>query len=503
VPATVVIGAQWGDEGKGKVVDLLAEQSDLVVRFQGGNNAGHTIVADDEVYKLVLRSYIDYLIEKRFSLEWYIEGGRSRLGKLLPPRFGLLAYVIDAYRRGKSDDAFLIPVSIAYDQIEDVGSYAAEQRGAPKQKESFGWFVGMVRGLRSRYGSIHISFGEPLSLRSQIGPPTPEAAPDPDELDLELQKLAFEVSVRINRVTPITPTSLVVLALIGTGDRALSVPQTRRSLETLTEYVMQRKLPTSTELQHLETDEGVRATLDALTGNGVVSRFDEGPETVYMIGPDQQLTASYYQNTILHFFVNGAIAELSLLYAGDSKVDDSLDEFWNEAMRLRDLLKFEFFFAEKEIFRRELRDELGYHEPDWENQLAAGPSAVQPLIQRFRPYSAHRVLRPYLESYRVVAEILAASDPKTPIDKEPFLAQCLALGKQQRLQRRIHSAASVSQVIFETALRLAANRGLLAIDEPEDLQLGRDAFAEELRDALRRVDAIDALARSRRAGLIP
>ena len=118
---------------------------------------------DDEVYKLVLHHYVDYLIEKRFSLEWYIEGGRSRSGKLLPPRYGMLAYVVDAYRRGKSDDVYLIPVSIAYDQIQDVGDYVAEQRGAAKQKESFGWFLGLVRRLR-RYGEIHIRFGEPISL---------------------------------------------------------------------------------------------------------------------------------------------------------------------------------------------------------------------------------------------------------------------------------------------------------------------------------------------------
>ena len=88
---------------------------------------------DNPVYKFVLQQYIDYLIEKRFSLEWYIEGGRSRSGKLLPPRFGMLAYVVDAYRRGKSEDVYLIPVSIAYDQIQDVGDYVAEQRGAAKQ----------------------------------------------------------------------------------------------------------------------------------------------------------------------------------------------------------------------------------------------------------------------------------------------------------------------------------------------------------------------------------
>ena len=135
----------------------------------------------DDGLKFVLRHYIDYLIEKRFSLEWYIEGGRSRSGKMLPPRFGLLANVVDAYRRGKSEDVHLIPVAIAYDQIQDVGAYTAEQRGGKKQAESFGWFLGVVRGLRRRYGAIHIRFGDPVSLAHVMGPsrrqPDDEASP--------------------------------------------------------------------------------------------------------------------------------------------------------------------------------------------------------------------------------------------------------------------------------------------------------------------------------------
>ena len=54
MPGLVIVGAQWGDEGKGKVVDLLAEQADLVVRFQGGNNAGHTIIRGGETFKFHL-----------------------------------------------------------------------------------------------------------------------------------------------------------------------------------------------------------------------------------------------------------------------------------------------------------------------------------------------------------------------------------------------------------------------------------------------------------------
>ncbi len=456
---------------------------------------------DNPVYKHVLRSYVDYLIGKRFSLEWYIEGGRSRSGKLLPPRFGLLAYVLDAFRRGKSDDVFLLPVSIAYDQITDVASYAEEQRGGAKPTESFGWFVGFIRGLRRRYGDIHIRFGEPLSLKRHLGSFEPHEGSEPDERDLELQKLAFEVSVRINRVTPITPTSLVTLALLGTGDRALTATEVRIALTNIVAYVRRRKLPSTVDLESLETDAGVEEILGGLVENQVVTCHPGPPEAVYVIGPDQQLAAAYYRNTVVHFFVNGAICELALLRACEPGVDDASAEMWAAAMALRDLLKFEFFFAEKEEFRIELREELTLQHADWEARLASGADGAQELVRLFRPYSAHRVLRPFLESYQVVSECLRRWPSDLPIDEDKLLEECLALGRQYHLRKRIRSASSVSKVLFRNALKLAANRDLLEPGGP-DVAERRDAFHGEIRAAIRRIDVVDALAASRRAGFI-
>jgi glycerol-3-phosphate O-acyltransferase len=455
---------------------------------------------DNPVYKFVLHHYIDYLIEKRFSLEWYLEGGRSRSGKLLPPRFGLLAYVVDAYRRGRSDDVMLVPVSIAYDQITDVHDYAAEQTGRAKDTESFGWFVGIVRRLSRSYGDIYINFGEPLSLAKVLGPPDPRRGPDPDEQSLTLQKLAFEICVRINAVTPITSSSLVTLALLGAPDQAQTVDDVRRRLASLLEYVERRGLPTTGPLG-LDRPEGVERALEALADNGVVTRFAGGSECVYLIGPGQQLAAAYYRNSVIHFFVNPAIAELALLSAAEQGTEDRVAAFWRATMQLRDLLKFEFFFAEKELFRGELRRELVVRDADWEATLRAGPEAIQALLRRFRPFNAHRVLRPFLDAYRVVADHLERMDPAAPIDEAKLVSACMGLGRQYHLQRRIRSTASVSQVLFKTALRVADNRGLLRSNE-QDLATWRRVFADDVRTAIRHTDAIDALAASRRAGLI-
>jgi len=457
---------------------------------------------DNAVYKFVLRQYLDYLIEKRFPLEWYIEGGRSRSGKLLPPHFGLLAYVADAYRRGKSEDVYLIPTAIAYDQIQDVGDYVAEQHGAAKQRESFGWFLRVLRRLRRRYGNIHISFGEPLSLAKALGPPDPTAEPHADEQSLALQKLAFEVSLRINRVTPITPTSLVTLALLGTFERAVTVEETVAVLRDLVGDVRRRQLPTTGELD-LDTPDGVRHALEALADSGIISCFAEGPEAVYSIPTDQLLTAAYYRNTIIHFFVNGAIAELATLRAADraaavsspaSPVASSQGEawFWDEALALRDLFKFEFFFASRDGFRAEVETELALYDPQWQSRVA-GPGT---LLKVVRPLNAHRVLRPFVEAYGVVADALAAEPADTSFNETAFLSRCLARGKQYHLQRRLRGAESVSTMLFENALRLARNRRLADPANPE-VAAKRRLFADELRDLIRRLDVIEALAARR------
>src|SRR6516162_513032 len=174
---------------------------------------------DDEIYKFALREYLGYLLAKRFNLEWYMEGGRSRTGKLRPPRYGLLAYVAEAIARGRAEDACLVPVAITYDQLREVSAMAAEQGGAAKKTEGLSWLASYAKGQLARIGTVHVRFAEPLSLREAMD--TGGYFDGPDAQRLALQKVAFEVAVRINQVTPVTATALVTLALLGVRDRAL------------------------------------------------------------------------------------------------------------------------------------------------------------------------------------------------------------------------------------------------------------------------------------------
>ena len=101
---------------------------------------------DDPLYKYVLRQFVGYIVEKRFNLSWSIEGTRSRTGKMLPPKLGLLAYVADAYLDGRSDDILLQPVSISFDQLHETAEYAAYARGGEKTPEGVELAVQLHQG---------------------------------------------------------------------------------------------------------------------------------------------------------------------------------------------------------------------------------------------------------------------------------------------------------------------------------------------------------------------
>ncbi len=452
---------------------------------------------DNEPYKFVLREYVDYLLEKRFPLEWYLEGGRSRSGKLRAPRLGMLSYVVDSALRGSVDDVIFIPVSIAYDQIQDVGAYATEAAGGRKQSESFGWFVRVVRSLRRRYGATHLRFGAPVSLRTFLATQPDELDDDADGRSPTVPKLAFEISNRINEVTPITPITLVTLALLSARDRSLTLDEVVEVLSPYVEYVRQRDLPVTDKLD-LEDPARVQAALESLESHDVVSRFEGATATVYSIGRDQHLAAAYYRNTIIHHFLNVAITELALVAVRSDDVPNTEASILEKALALRDLLKFEFFFAPTDEFLDQIRAELAFHDPQWRQHLA--DEDVAGVLNTFRPFQSHIVLRPFLEAYRVIGDLIEAEAYTSQIDVDDLRRRAMALGKQYALQGRIHTQESVSQVLFDAAIQLADNRKLFK-QRPDMVEL-RTTFARELRQVVDHLRAIDAITTIRDAGLL-
>jgi len=449
---------------------------------------------EDAVYRCTLRHYLAQLVSERRPLQWFIEGTRSRTGKLGPPRLGLLVYLVDAYREGRIDDLQLLPVAVGYDQLQEVTEYAGEARGAAKVAESLGWLLRFVRAQRGRFGSVYVRFGEPISLRAVLGPPDTGRAPGAETRKLELAKLAFEVSCRINDATPVTGAALVALALLGARGRALTLRQIRTAVQGYLHFAASRDLPRAPSAT-LTTDDAVAAVLAGLTAQGVVREHRDGREPVFGIAPGAHLATAWYRNTIAHYFLPGAIVELALLHAAEQPREQRQQAFADEALALRGLLEFDFFFREREEFLADLAREAGRLAPDWRTGLDAGPDGVRALLEHAPTLGSDMLLRPFVEAYAIVADVLAALGPQATLDDARVLEQCVGLGQQYVLQRRLGHPEAVSRHLFASGLALAGHRGLRQGEQ--DLAGRRAAFAGQLRGVLRRLGVVHAIAVNR------
>jgi len=437
---------------------------------------------DNPLYKLILRHYIGYLLEKRFPFSWAFEGTRSRIGKLMPPRYGLLKYLIEAAYTTGTKNLHIFPVAINYDVIGDVGDYAREQAGDSKQAESLKWFVGYVRGLRKPMGRIYMDFGKPIVLKN---------APNPEGDSLAIPKIAFQVAVEANRVTPITIASLVAMVLMSASPKALTREELSIEFELLLNWARDRKIPLSSDF---DASNVIRAEsiIDMMVNNKLVTVYKEGTVELLHVSTEQQAVASYYRNTTIHHFVVKAIAELGLLcaatYQGQPKV-----LFWEEIDRLRDLFKFEFFYAAKDEFYQQIRDELVSYDIDWEKHLRTSAAYADQLLKRFSPLVAYGTLIQFAEAYWVASSVLCQIPLSASLDEQSCINDSLSYGRQAHLQQRISCKSSIGKQLYANAFKLMNNLDLTTAKSPDQVDV-RTNFQQDLRKLINRLERIRARA---------
>ena len=434
----------------------------------------------DRVYKLAIREFLGHLVAKRFNLEWYIEGGRTRTGKMRPPKLGLLRYLAEALEDDRAEDVMLVSVSIVYDRLREASATTAEQTGGTKQREGLRWWAGYVRSQSKHVGRAHVHIGETFLLREAMA----EAGEGPAQLD----KVAFRICDAINAVTPVTSTSLVTLALLGARGVALSRAQIEALSAPLVDYVERRGL--RGPVHELRTPRGLDRGLQTLIDAGVLSRYDGGTEPVWSVADGGHHVAAFYRNGALHHVVGRAIVEVALLRLarrGTPPGPEVVDRGWDETLALRDLLKFEFFFAPKPRFREQVEDELALLDPAWREQLQHGAAAQ--VLEAAPMILANRVLRSFVDAQLVVAERLAQRDPRKAVQQEAFLQECLDVGRKMLLQKRILQPEAVGRELFVAALGLAENRDLVDPGR-EDVRTRREAWLAEVSDLIQDLEEL-------------
>ena len=270
--------------------------------------------SDNPVYKAVLQRYIDYLVSRRFPLLWSIEGGRSRTGKLVPPRYGLLNWLLNAAERfDKTQPLYIVPLSVVFEQVVDVRAYAHEQLGGVKKPENLSWFYQYLQSFKTPMGKIHIRFCDPVQARVDAGQPR-----DP----IAVERLAFETCVELNRSTPVTKASLICGILSAAAPQALTHTELHHELQTLLDYLRTTDCSATFPFES-STEEVLQSGLPQLISSGVVHCFEAGIAPVYNIVETKALDAAYYRNNAIHVLFTGALADLAMakLYLDDAGTD--------------------------------------------------------------------------------------------------------------------------------------------------------------------------------------
>ena len=274
---------------------------------------------DDALYTTLVQSYIDTLLQNGFNFECFIEGGRSRTGKLLSPKFGILSFLLDSVLSGRVDDAIICPVSTQYDKVIETESYISELLGQPKPKENLQDFLSASSVLSLKLGRVDVRFHEPWSLREFINgqqarndqsTPVHGAASlqSPESRTRLLRTLGYKVLSDINAVSVVMPTALIGTVLLTLRGRGVGKSELIRRVEWLSDRV-RNKGGRVAHFAGARTEVVVDRGLDVL-GSGLVGIIDNLPETTYYAVDRFQL--SFYRNMTIHLFISEALVSAAM-----------------------------------------------------------------------------------------------------------------------------------------------------------------------------------------------
>ncbi|MBI2383967.1 MAG: glycerol-3-phosphate 1-O-acyltransferase PlsB [Gammaproteobacteria bacterium] len=264
-------------------------------------------LSGDRLYTAVFRAYVDSLIQRGYSISFYPEGGRSRTGRLLPPKTGLMSMVVESALRQRVRKVAVVPIYIGYDKVWEINSYLKELRGAKKEAESVQGLLKATRILTKSFGKVYINFGEPILLPQFAEQNLPgwregfgsDAEPQrPTGYAEAVRVLALETQRRINAAAVANPSALISVAMLASPQKAVAEDDLLYQLTHLVELL--RAQPYSAD-QHVPLTDA-RAIVDWAAPVAGLSRVPHAWGEVLAADADTAVKMTWYRNNIQHLF---------------------------------------------------------------------------------------------------------------------------------------------------------------------------------------------------------
>lgn len=311
----------------------------------------------NKLYSTVFREYLGELFSRGYSVEYFVEGGRSRTGRLLDPKTGTLTMTLQAMLRGGNRPITLVPIYIGYEHVMEVATYAKELRGATKEKEGL---LQMLRGLRKlrNLGQGYVNFGEPLPLVNYLNTQVPEwrEAIDPIEpqrpawMAPTVNDIAQQVMVRINNAGAANAMNLCVTALLASSQRSLTREQLLEQLACYTGLLRNVPYAEGVTVPDMSSAE----LLDhAMSMNKFTIEQDNIGEII-ILPKEQAVLMTYYRNNILHLLVMPSLIAAIIQQHGTLRKQELL----RQVTLIYPMLKSELFLRWEKDQLAEVIDKL-------------------------------------------------------------------------------------------------------------------------------------------------
>lgn len=258
----------------------------------------------NRLYATIFREYLSELFKRGYSVEFFVEGGRSRTGRLLNPKTGMLSMMLQAVKSGNSRPISIVPVYIGYEHVLEVETYAKELRGAEKEKENVGLVLRVIRKLRN-LGKGFVNFGEPITVNNYLNEHFPEWREESEDnrawLNKSTDKLATQIMNNINDAAAVNAMNLIGTILLSTEQRALGKEQLIAQLDNLMELLKNVNYAKDVILPNESAEEMIAHVL-SLDKVGILEEQDE-VGSVIRLERNAAMLMSYYRNNVFHLFV--------------------------------------------------------------------------------------------------------------------------------------------------------------------------------------------------------
>ncbi len=421
---------------------------------------------DNRLYGAVFNAYLEEIIRRGHSLEYFVEGGRSRTGRLLEPKGGMLAMTAHSYLRNPDRPLVFVPVYFGYERLVEGGSYASELTGGRKQKESLLGFFKSLKLLREAFGSVYVNFGQPIEFNDLLQKHCPQwqakelGEERPDWLQPVVASLGQQIQEHVNAAASVTPVSLLSLAMLTTPHGRMA----ESDLAGLIDFCrdLHTRLPYSAAT--MMTTDAVPEIIEHGIELGFIKRKESELGGIVVVRDGRTIPMSFFRNNVLHLYAVPSLVACCFLHRSVYAVAD-----------IRKLAKLSYPYLKSELF-------LHWQEQDIE---AVVDQCVEQLVSigvlnwteshdslsrsvagseaTFLLLSFGQIILPSLQRYFLAVSLLSRHGSGA-IDAETLGAQCRKCAERLEEIHGMQSPEFYDKTLFQRFIATLLQQGVVTTD---------------------------------------